>query len=339
MTVGINNIPSINLPLTNEQGIIHPVWYEFFRAVIANLGATSGGSAADNTVIAGSGITGTGAVSTVNVGAGEGISVSADSVGVDILNQVNVQAALEDEILISDASSGSAIKKTSLRDVAALSVANPGGSTTQFQYNNNGTFAGDSGFTTNGAGNLTISGEMSLSSSASYIYWTGGSSTTYCIRGDGGTPIIQGPSSSYQFASTAAGWSMGVGSGSTSVWSASTGAMTMTALHIVMSGTSYIRRSVNASITASTTQTQGQGALTRDINEISTCANANDTVTLPSAIAGQQCLVINNGANTLQVFPASGDNLGAGVNTSTTIVSGSRKLFVAFDSTNWEPVI
>lgn len=101
----------------------------------------------------------------------------------------------------------------------------------------------------------------------------------------------------------------------------------------------FFFRSVTATITASTTQTQGQGALTTEVNEISVCATANDTVTLPVAIAGKACLVINNGAQTLQVFPASGDNLGAGVDTATTIVAGSRKYFVAFDSTNWEPVI
>lgn len=100
-----------------------------------------------------------------------------------------------------------------------------------------------------------------------------------------------------------------------------------------------LTRSTTAGITASTTQSQGQGALTTDINEIATCVNTSDTVTLPSAIAGRSCLVINNGAETLQVFPASGDNLGAGVNTATTITTGSRKWFVAFDATNWEPVI
>lgn len=101
----------------------------------------------------------------------------------------------------------------------------------------------------------------------------------------------------------------------------------------------FLRRDVNAGLTASTTQTQGNGVLTADINEISTCANVNDTVTLPTASAGRYCLVINNGAQTAQVFPASGDNLGAGVDTATTITAGSRKLFIAFDSTNWEPVI
>lgn len=99
-------------------------------------------------------------------------------------------------------------------------------------------------------------------------------------------------------------------------------------------------RTVTAGITASTTQTQAGGvALTAEVNEVSVCANANDAVTLPSAIAGLPCLVINNGAQTVQVFPASGDNLGAGVDTSTTIVAGSRKLFQAYDTTNWEPVL
>lgn len=97
--------------------------------------------------------------------------------------------------------------------------------------------------------------------------------------------------------------------------------------------------STTAGITASTTQAQGQGAITTDIAVIATCANVNDTVTLPAALAGRQCLVVNNGAQTLQVFPASGDDLGAGVNTSTTIVAGSRKWFVSFNTTDWEPVI
>lgn len=100
-----------------------------------------------------------------------------------------------------------------------------------------------------------------------------------------------------------------------------------------------VMKTTTAGITASTTQTQGQGALTADVNEVATCANANDTVTLPAAVAGRMCLVINNGAQTLQIFPASGDNLGAGVDTSTTTATATRKLFWAFDTTNWEPVI
>ena len=94
---------------------------------------------------------------------------------------------------------------------------------------------------------------------------------------------------------------------------------------------------VTAGITASVTQTQGQGALTTPINEISTCANANDTVTLPAAKAGINIIVINNGANTLRVFPASGDDLGQGVNTQTTIAASNTTRFTAYDTTNWRP--
>ena len=100
----------------------------------------------------------------------------------------------------------------------------------------------------------------------------------------------------------------------------------------------FIKGSLTASITASTTQTQGQGPLTTENNEVSVVANASDTVTLPTAIASIRCVVMNNGVNTLQIFPASGDNLGAGVNTATTLASGSNITFLAYDATNWEIV-
>jgi hypothetical protein len=97
-----------------------------------------------------------------------------------------------------------------------------------------------------------------------------------------------------------------------------------------------ITRDVDAGLTASTTQTQGQGALTAEVNEVATCANNNDTVTLPTAAAGLKIIVINNGAKTLRIFPASGDDLGAGVDTSTTLSSGSNVAYQAYDATNWE---
>lgn len=102
--------------------------------------------------------------------------------------------------------------------------------------------------------------------------------------------------------------------------------------------TGFIHRSVSAGITASVTQTQGQQPLTADINEVSTVGNASDVVTLPTAVAGMSIRIINNGANTLQIFPASSDNLGAGVDTSTTLAAGSNVTFEAYDATNWETI-
>lgn len=90
-----------------------------------------------------------------------------------------------------------------------------------------------------------------------------------------------------------------------------------------------------SNITASTTQSQGEQQLTKSVNEIGTCANPNDVATMPDARGGARCVVINNGANTLQLFPASGDDLGAGVNISITLAAGAVGNYIAYDSTTW----
>lgn len=90
-------------------------------------------------------------------------------------------------------------------------------------------------------------------------------------------------------------------------------------------------------LTASTTQTQVGGlALLSSFNVITTVANANDTVTLPAAAAGKHCVVINKAAaNILKIYPASGDDLGTGVDTSTTLVAGLTTHYFAIDATTW----
>lgn len=377
----VNKIPSINLPLTNEQGMIHPIWYEFLRSFISSVGDPDSGSSTTNTVIAGAGIEGTGAVSTVNVGAGEGIDVNANDVSVDITGQINAQAANEDEILIADASDLSRIRKTSLRDVAALAPGTfPGGVHTNVQYNSNGVFGGDSGLTYDGAGSLGIDGTLtvngvnftSTTSSDKFVFNVpaGTATTHYTFRQSAGTGSSEMP---VRFGSALASTELIIdcdldGSGSTTTESrlkfsrtgtvkwvmglegSSSGSKFVFSVTGLNTGSTYnidptnfffnvvtaLTRSTTAGITASTTQTQGQGALTTEINEVSTVANANDTVTLPSAVAGRKVWVFNNGANTLQIFPASGDNLGAGVDTATTVTAGNNITFVAYNNTNWE---
>lgn len=86
---------------------------------------------------------------------------------------------------------------------------------------------------------------------------------------------------------------------------------------------------------ASTSQTQGAGALTRDVNAI-TPSNANDTCTLPAAVAALEITIVNASAtNRLKVYPASGDNLGNGVNVPCSIPPGGARRFLALDATNW----
>lgn len=108
---------------------------------------------------------------------------------------------------------------------------------------------------------------------------------------------------------------------------------------LVFNGGTFVQWSAAAGLTASTTQTQGEGLLVSGLNEISTVVNTNDTRTLPAAAAGRQCVVINNGANTLQLFPLTGDAINSQtVDTSITMVAGSSIIFEAYSATNWEAI-
>jgi len=95
------------------------------------------------------------------------------------------------------------------------------------------------------------------------------------------------------------------------------------------------KRSVTAGVTAAVGSSQGDGPITTDVVQISTCANAGDAVTLPTAVAGLQVTIVNNGAQACDVFPASGDNLGAGANTAASLAAGANITYIAYDATNW----
>lgn len=90
-------------------------------------------------------------------------------------------------------------------------------------------------------------------------------------------------------------------------------------------------------LTASVTQTQVGGlALLSSYNEIATVANAGDALTAFAVAVGQRLVVINNGAEELQLFPASGDSFGSGVDTAIVIGVGNVGVFLGRDSTNWD---
>jgi hypothetical protein len=99
---------------------------------------------------------------------------------------------------------------------------------------------------------------------------------------------------------------------------------------------SFEAGTISTGLTASVTQTQGQQPLVSTLNKVTTVANANDVVTLQAAQAATMVLVSNHGANTLQVFPASGDYIDDGaVDASTTIAADDRKLFWAVSDSIW----
>lgn len=95
------------------------------------------------------------------------------------------------------------------------------------------------------------------------------------------------------------------------------------------------KRSVATGLTADVGSIQGGNALTKDVNVISTCANVGDATTLPAAVAGLEITILNNGANATDVFPASGDDAGAGVNAAVSLAAAANITYIAIDGTTW----
>jgi len=86
----------------------------------------------------------------------------------------------------------------------------------------------------------------------------------------------------------------------------------------------------DSGITAAAGSSQGDGVIISTYNVYSTVATTGDAATLPSTfIEGALIYVKNDGANSMDVFPASGDDLGEGTNTVLAVAAGGRVLFLA----------
>lgn len=99
----------------------------------------------------------------------------------------------------------------------------------------------------------------------------------------------------------------------------------------------YTISSINAALSAAGT-TQGTAtALTKDINNVtSSTAGTQLGVILPSAIAGMEITILNNSANTINIYPATSAQINAlGANNPLTLTAGSRSRVVATTSTQW----
>ena len=95
------------------------------------------------------------------------------------------------------------------------------------------------------------------------------------------------------------------------------------------------KRSVETGITADVGSIQGGSPITKDVNIISVCGNVGDAITLPAAVAGLEITIANNGANAADVFPAAGDDCGAGVNAAVSLAAAANITYIAVDGTTW----
>jgi len=95
-------------------------------------------------------------------------------------------------------------------------------------------------------------------------------------------------------------------------------------------------------LTADDGSVQGGQVLVSSFNVIDTSGTAGDAVTLPSVFPAGQVIFIKNGAgaNAIDVFPALGDNLGAGDNTAASLAAGAGIVYIATTAnTTWESLI
>lgn len=80
---------------------------------------------------------------------------------------------------------------------------------------------------------------------------------------------------------------------------------------------------------------QGAAPVSKPVTVVTPVSGANDDVTLPSLEAHKVLVVLNRGSITLNVYPASGDQIEAlGVNNPATIASGAGAL-LAGDTSVW----
>ena|SRR5271166_3453191 len=96
-----------------------------------------------------------------------------------------------------------------------------------------------------------------------------------------------------------------------------------------LSSTGILTQPVAATVSASTTQTRGQGPLTAAINVLSTVANTGDAVTLPALTAGQAVAVFNAAGHAASVFPnGSADTIDGGTGgAKVTLTNAKRCLY------------
>ena len=103
--------------------------------------------------------------------------------------------------------------------------------------------------------------------------------------------------------------------------------------------TGLMKFSVTVGQTANTGSVQGNNPITTMFYEIATCANAGDICTLPSAVAGQLVIVVNNGANSADIFPASGDKIdGGSSNAAVELAAGDNRIYISQDGTDWDAI-
>jgi hypothetical protein len=170
------------------------------------------------------------------------------------------------------------------------------------------------------AGNLAVTGTTAL---------TGNATAAGTLTVTGLTTINGGLAggSSADIAINTNKFTVAASSGNTLVAGtlAVTGASTLTG---TLTTAGHTARSVGNDLTAAGTTRTDALALTKDINNVTTAA-ASTGVTLPAGVVGEEVVVINAGANAIQVYGNGSDTIDtvAG-STGVVLTNGKRAIFM-----------
>lgn len=94
-------------------------------------------------------------------------------------------------------------------------------------------------------------------------------------------------------------------------------------------------------VTAAAGGGQANGVLLTDtFNRVTTVATIADSVKLPPAVPGMCMLVMNSGANSMNVFPSTGDQINAlGANNAYAMAAGARAEFFCAVAGTWGSIL
>lgn len=89
------------------------------------------------------------------------VTIGSGSQTLQLNSSTAIDAVIDDDTMATAAATNVPTAESVVSYIAST-AGGAGGSNTQIQYNNSGTLAGDSGFTTDGAGSITITGDLDV---------------------------------------------------------------------------------------------------------------------------------------------------------------------------------
>jgi hypothetical protein len=100
----------------------------------------------------------------------------------------------------------------------------------------------------------------------------------------------------------------------------------------------FLRLKSSLTVTADIGSAQGGSPPVSALNVITTCTTAGDSVTMPVGTPGRVIRIVNLGAESADVFPASGADLGAGANTAVALAATADVCYVCIATNVWRDI-